>query len=184
MAIDWEAIATQVGDLNWHGNVRRGSGTDSGRRALEILLGEENLRDAVDYFISLEPGWDTAEMVMKIIRSKIAMAHCLEIYKSEPGTERACSAIFVLGSFADRTALPWVGDFLGDSNVAVRLNGLRVLQNILYDFSTLSDEQLSTAKELLKRTESDPDPAVQERAAEIRTWLNEDDQEHGEPMQN
>jgi len=36
------------------------------------------------------------------------------------------------------------------------LNGLRVLRNILYDFNALSDEQLATAKELLKESESDP----------------------------
>ena len=159
MAIDWNAIATQVGDLNADGS-ERGSGTESGRRALEILIGEDNLREAVDHFISLERGAFTAEMVVKIVRSKVPMKHCLEIYKGEPGTKRASSAIFMFGSFADCTALPWVRDFLGDSNVVVRLNGLRVLRNILYDFNALSDEQLATAKELLKESESDPDPTV------------------------
>lgn len=174
MAIDWRAIATQVGDLKPDGS-ERGSGTESGRRALEILIGEENLRDAVDHFISLEPGAFTAEMVVKIIRSKIAMSRCLEIYKTEPSTERAFGAIFLLGSIADCTALPWIGDFLADSSETVRLNGLRVLQNILYDYSALSDEQLATAKELLDKAVSDPDPTVRERAAETLNWLNGDD---------
>jgi HEAT repeats len=172
MAIDWKAIAMQVGDLNWQGNVRKGSGTQSGRRALEILLGEENLRDAVDYFISLGPGWDTAEMVMKLTRSRIAMSRCLEIYKTEPNTERACSAIFLLGSIADDTALPWIPDFFNDGNEAVRLNGLRVLQNILYGYESLSEQQVATAKELLNSATSDASATVRDRATETLNWLN------------
>ena len=65
MAIDCKAIATQIGDLNPDG-CENGSGTESGRRALEILIGEENLREAVDHFISIQPGAFTAEMVLKI----------------------------------------------------------------------------------------------------------------------
>jgi HEAT repeats len=178
MAIDWNAIATQVGDLNADGR-ERGSGTESGRRALEILIGEDNLREAVDHFISLERGAFTAEMVIKLVRSQVAMKHCLQIYKGEPGTERACSAIFMLGSFADSTALPWIRDFLSDSRVLVRLNGLRVLQHILYDFDDLSDEQIATAKELLKMAESDSDPTVRERATEAHTWLDRQSTDEG-----
>lgn len=181
MAIDWKAVATQVGDLSPDGR-EKGSGTASGRRTLEILIGEENIRDAVEHFISLEPGAFTAEMVLKIIRSKIAMSRCFEIYKTEPNTERGCSAIFLLGSIADCTALPWISDFLDNSSETVRLNGLRVLQNILYDYSALSDEQLATAKQLLEKAASDPSPAGRERAAEILSWLNGVDQEQDEAM--
>ena len=131
MAINWRAIATEVGDLNPDGS-ERGSGTESGKRALEVLIGEENIRDAVDHFISLEPGAFTAEMVLQIIRSEIAMNRCLEIYKTEPGTNRACSAVFLLGCMADHRTLSWVREFLDDSNMAIRLNGLRVLQNVLF----------------------------------------------------
>jgi HEAT repeat protein len=170
MAINWRAIATQVGDLNPDG-AAKGSGTESGRRALEILIGEENLRAAVDHFISLEPGAFTAEMVVKIIRSKIVMRRCLEIYRTEPGTDRACSALFLLGSIADGTALPWVHDFLEDGSEIIRLNGLRILQNILYDYSALSDEHLSVAKKLLDKAVMDPNPTVRERATGTLNWL-------------
>lgn len=96
MAINWEAVAMQVGDLNWQGNVRKGSGTESGMRALEILLGEDNLRDAVDYFISLEPGWDTAEMVMKIIRSRIAMSGVSRFIEQNPTQNAGAVRFFCL----------------------------------------------------------------------------------------
>jgi HEAT repeat protein len=165
MAIDWREIAAKVGGLDLDGN-ERFAGTDGGRRALELLLGEDNIRDAVDYFISDQPGAFTAEMVLGIISSEIAMKRCLEIYKTEPDPYRACGAVFLLGSMADRKALSWVAEFMSDSNEAVRLNGLRVLQNIL--FGPLDDEDVAIAKELFDKAESDPDAAVRERATSIR----------------
>ena len=165
MVIDWKELSTQVGDLNPDGS-ERGSGTESGRRALEMLIGEENLRNAVDHCISLEPGAFTAEMVLKIIKSEIAMKLCFEIYKTEPDTSRACDAVFLLGSIADYKALSWVREFLEDSSLPIRLNGLRVLQNILFD--PLREAEIATAKELIDKAESDSDPTVRERAVQIR----------------
>jgi HEAT repeat protein len=165
MPIDWERVAIQVGGIG-HDGQDQVVGTTGGRRALEILLGEDNIRDAVDYFISLRPGAFTAEMVLQILKSPVAMDRCLEIYRSEPGTNRACSAVFALGCMADDKALPWVREFLKDSNEAVRLNGLRVLQNILY--GPLGDDDLATAKKLFELAASDPDLTVRKRASDIR----------------
>src|SRR5580704_19041931 len=125
-------------------------------------MGEENLRNAVDYFISLEPGAFTAEMVLQVIRSEIAMNRCFEIYKTEPNTYRACSAVFLLGSMADCHALSWVREFLEDNNEAVRMNGLRVLQSILC--GPLNDADTAIAKELFEKAELDSDSAVRERS--------------------
>jgi hypothetical protein len=165
MAIDWREVAASVGGFDLSGNERT-VGTDGGRRAVEILLGEENLRDAVDHFVLQLPGAYTVEMFLKIISSEVAMKRCLEIYKTEPNPYRACSAVFLLGSMADYKALSWVGEFLSDSNEAVRLNGLRVLQNILY--GPLDDEDIATARKLFDKAESDPDATVRERATSIR----------------
>jgi len=166
MAIDWQTIAAKVGALNLDGT-ERGCGMDTGRRALKILLGEGNIRDAIDHFISLGPGAFTAEMVLQIIKSQIAMNRCLEIYQSEPETDRPCSAVFLLGCMADYRALPWVREFSEDSNMAVRLNGLRVLQSILY--GPLGDDDVATAKELFEVVASDLEPIVRQRASDIRT---------------
>jgi HEAT repeat protein len=160
MGIDWEAVAQQVGDDEQ-------AGTASGRRALEILLGEENIRNAVDYWISQKPGCFTAEMVLKIIRSKIAMERCYEVYKAEHGTENASRAVFLLASIADAEALPWIREFLDDSSRNIRWNGIYVLRNVLY--GPLGDEAITTANELLDKAESDPDPEIRERTKDIRS---------------
>jgi hypothetical protein len=68
MAIDWRAIAEQVGDLNPDGS-EKGNGTESAIRALELIIGEDNIREAVDMWTSLEPGAFTAEKSLLILRS-------------------------------------------------------------------------------------------------------------------
>jgi HEAT repeat protein len=164
--IDWELIAKQVGDITPD---RERWGTFSGRRALEILLGEENLRNAVDYWISQKPGRFTAEMVLNIIRSKVAMKRCYEIYQTDHNTEKASRAVFLLASIADDDVLPWVREFLEDTNRDVRWNGLMVLHTVL--LGPLGDAAIATAEELLDKAASDPDPEIRERTREIRSLL-------------
>ena len=123
-----------------------------GRRALEILLGEQNLRDAVDYFIEQRPGCFTAEMVLTILRSKVAMERCYEMYESEPGSEASSGAVFLLSKIATYEALPWVREFLADTHEVARWNGLQVLSTILY--GPLNDADVATAKELVEMAES------------------------------
>ena len=67
---------------------------------------------------------------------------------------------------ADCKTLVWVREFLEDASEAVRLNGLRVLQNILY--GPLDDDEMATARELFDIAESDSKPSVRERTQLIR----------------
>lgn len=168
MPIDWEKLAGAVGDLNPDGS-EGGSGTSSGQRALELLLGEENIRDAVDYWTTLEPGAFTAESVLKIIGSWIAMERCYEIYKTEPRTERAARALFLLAGIADDRALPWIVEFFNDDWDNARWHGLVALQNILY--GPLNDEDLATVQTLLRKGASDVEPRLKERATKVLEQL-------------
>lgn len=168
MGIDWEEVAGRIGGLDINDN-EVGIGTAGGRRALEILLGEQNIRDAVDYWNSQRPGCFTVEMVLSIIRSKVAMERCYEVYKSERGSSNSCSAVFLLKSIADAEALPWVREFLEDSNLAVRLNGVGVLRRILD--GPLGDRDSALAKGLLDKGQLDADPEVRERIRQVRAHL-------------
>jgi len=168
VGIDWKRVADEIGGLDDSGEEQI-TGTRGGRRALEILLGEQNLRDAVDYWNSQEPGCFTAEMVLSIIKSKVAMDRCYEIYKTQHGSTNACSAVFLRGSFAGPEALPWVHEFLDDEQQAIRLNGIRVMRCILD--GPLGDQDGELAKALLDKGESDPDAEVRERTNQIRTHL-------------
>lgn len=55
MTIDWRALDKHVGGC-W--------GTEPGIRVLELIVGEENIRAAVDYWITFEPGYGAAEQVL------------------------------------------------------------------------------------------------------------------------
>jgi hypothetical protein len=171
MAIDWGAVASQVGGIEPDGRERI-VGTDGGRRALELLLGEENIREAVDHWADQKLGEFTAEQVLIIIRSTVAMERCYEIYKGEPASARACAAVFLLAEMADSRILPWVSEFLEDCNEGIRWSGLKALQMILR--GPLGDEGIATAKDLLTKAESDSNVRLQERARETRRQLASD----------
>jgi hypothetical protein len=161
MAIDWEGVSNRA-----DGGKGDTYSTLTGRRALELIVGEENVRNMVDYWISQQPGCFTVESVLSVMRPKIAMDRCYEIYKAESDSEDAVRAVFLLASFADDAALPWVGEFLDDRSSGIRWNGLAVLRAIIY--GPLGDAAVASVVELLAKAERDSDPRMQERARQIR----------------
>ena len=109
-------------------------------------------------------------MVLSILRSRIAMERCYEVYRAEADTENAMLAIFLLAGIADFRALPWVSEFLNDKSSGIRWNGLMVLRTILE--GPLGDEGIATARELLKIAESDSDLELCQRAKEIKSQFS------------
>lgn len=170
MAIDWQAVAKSIGGLELDGGERT-VGTDGGRRALELLLGEENLRDSVDYWIAQKPGCFTAEMVLAIVQSKVAMECCYQAYKSTTDPEIRNAAVFLLAAICNDEALPWVGEFLQDTTPILPLNGIAVLSRILY--GPLSDPDYETARKLVEMAEAHPDGETRERAKRLRSQLEQ-----------
>ncbi|MFC5863242.1 hypothetical protein ACFPT7_13135 [Acidicapsa dinghuensis] len=158
MTIDWRALDKQVGGC-W--------GTEPGIRVLELIVGEENIRRAVDHWITFEPGYGAAEQVLLIMRSTVAMEYCYEIYKNEPSTERAGRAIFLLSEMADWRFMRWARELVEDSTT--RWNAVVALEQVLA--RPLGEEGIDLAKELLAKAEEDPDQRLRERAAEIHARL-------------
>jgi len=158
MSIDWRALDKQV-DGCW--------GTEPGRRVLELIVGEENIRGAVDHWITFEPGYGAAEQVLLIIRPTVAMEYCYEIYKKEPNTERADRAIFLLSEMADSRFMQWARELMDDRRA--RWNTVVALEQILE--GALGDEGIALAKELLAEAEADPHEMLRERAITIHKRL-------------
>jgi len=158
MTIDWKALDKQVGGC-W--------GTEPGIRVLELIVGEENIRDAVDHWITFEPGYGAAEQVLLIMRSGVAMEYCYEIYKNEPNTERSGRAIFLLSEMADWRFVRWARELM--ENPHTRWNALVALEQVLA--GPLGDEGIELAKELLAQAEIDSDERLRERAVEIHKRL-------------
>lgn len=151
MAIDWRALGQQVGDLDAEGAELNAGTTESARRALELIVGEDNIRKAVDHWTSLEPGAYTAEKTLLIISSTVAMEYCYEIYKKEPNTERAGLAIFLLSEMADWRFMRWARELMDDSKT--RWNTVVALEQVLE--GPLGDDGIALAKELLGEAETE-----------------------------
>src|SRR5262245_31231734 len=59
--IDWHALAERLGTLRADGE---SGGSELGRRALEVILGPEALRAAVDYYAAGLPGAELARSAL------------------------------------------------------------------------------------------------------------------------
>jgi hypothetical protein len=158
MGIDWRGLDKEVGGC-W--------GTESGIRVLELIVGEENIRGAVDHWITFEPGYGAAEQVLLLMRSTVAMEYCYEIYKSEPNTERGLRAIFLLSEMADWRFVRWARELMEDRNT--RWNTVVALEQVLE--GPLDDDGIALAKELLAQAKTDSDQRLRERAVEIHKRL-------------
>jgi hypothetical protein len=134
---------------------------------LELIVGEENIRAAVDHWTTFEPGYGAAEQVLLIMRSTIAMEYCYEIYKKEPNTDRAGRAIFLLSEMADWRFMQWARELMDDERT--RWNTVVALEQVLE--GALGDEGIALAKELLAEAEADPNEMLRERAVKIHERL-------------
>src|ERR1041385_4743641 len=88
------------------------AGSDAARRALELLLGEETLRQSVDYYVDVRPARELVRSVLWLLRPVSAMARCRELATPQNDIETRRSAVELLRVVADERALPWVIEFL------------------------------------------------------------------------
>ena len=71
--IDWEELAQELGTLRPDGE---SGGSDEARRAIELLLGEDRLRQAVDYYVAGRRGSELARHVLWQLHPWSAMQRC------------------------------------------------------------------------------------------------------------
>src|SRR5262252_8373103 len=113
MEINWDEIATA---LRREMPDRVPAGSDAARRALEMILGEEALRAAVDYYVAQRSASELVRSVLWLLRPWSAMVRCRELAALSNETETRRSAVELLRVVADRRALPWVSEFLDDKD--------------------------------------------------------------------
>lgn len=163
--INWKELAIQVNSLSKRGEFVSG---DMAKQAIELLIGENNIRDAVDYYIEGKPGSELARAVLWRIHSPAAMNRCYEIYKSPADIETRRLAIELLRVAADRQVLNWINEFLKDEDTGIQAWGIGVLDQLVT--SNLIDDE--DAEPLLLIAEAHHNFHVREKAAEIRALLN------------
>ena len=130
MPIDWEQIAHKVGST-LNGNTER-SDDNMARRAIKILIGEENFKDAVDHYVSNKQGAEIVRAVLWNLRPYSAMERCYEIFKNSSGIEDRRTAVELLKVVADKRALPWVVTILNDPDITIQNWGAGLVDQLIW----------------------------------------------------
>ena len=164
--IDWQALASKL-DL-FTANGER-SGDEAAQRALELIIGEDALRQSVDYYIAGGRGSMLARSVLWQLRPWSAMSYCYEIFNSQQELDIRRSAVELLRVVADRRAVPWITEFLNDSDAEIQSWGIGVLDQLLFSKLVESEE----VEDLISTAEGHASQAVRECAERIRLYLRD-----------
>lgn len=155
-SIDWSELARNLK------MVHSGS-TNNAKRAIEVVLGDDNLRAAVDTYVSFHDGAELARSVLWHLHPLAAMQRCHEIYLSQADIKERRRAVELLRVVADRRALPWIRQYLDDPDPEIRAWGIGVIDQLL--FAKLVDP--SQCGELLIHAREHTDPTIREKMNEI-----------------
>lgn len=162
--IDWERLAVDVGSIRPGGYVSGGS--SYAMQALERILGENNIRTAVEVAVAFAPGGELAANVLRHIRSRQALEIAYAIYKTRP-PDQAPGTIWLIKEIGHPRSLDWIAEFLADEQVASW--GADVLDQLLFLRAVEpTDERVA---HLLTIMDSHPSETVRAKADQLHKWL-------------
>jgi hypothetical protein len=163
-SIDWHKLALQIGSIHERGE---SGGTDVARQALELIIGPEALRGAVDYYVAGHSGSELARSVLSLVKPAAAIDRCLEIARSDTDVESRQLAVELLRVVADARGIQWAGEFLNDVDEGVQIWAAGIVDQLLW--SDLVDSE--DCRDILEAMAQHKNGAVQERAVFIRSYL-------------
>lgn len=171
MLRDWEEIAKKVGSIK---NGEEFASSDMAREAIEILLGEQNLRDAVHYYIEKKPASELMRLVLWQIHPWSAMEECYIIFKSDSDIQCKRDAIELLRVVGDRRVLAWISEFLNFDDETIQGWTMGIIDQLLFSGLVFEED----VADILAFAINHPNSNVQEKAMEIKErikMLNETD---------
>jgi len=163
--IDWLGLAHDLGITDPDSAM---DGGDVARDALERIIGEDNIRRAVDLALAFAPGSNLAESVLGYVRSERASALAYEAYTVSEG-ERARNAVRLIAEIQHPKALGWVEELLGDDRVAQA--GVSVLSRLVLGRAVAPDDP--RVEPLVALAAGHQDAQVRRQADKIRGYLAE-----------
>jgi hypothetical protein len=129
--IDWEDLSRRIGCVSKDGLQESVSGHDA-LHALAILIGEDELRAAVDFYVAGQrPGGELVRAVLHVLEPVAAMERCHEIFQADLPQEERVAAIELLRAIASRHALAWLGELLADPDSDIQALGAEVLESVV-----------------------------------------------------
>ena len=162
---NWESIAKAVGGIDENG--QETSSSDKARAAIEILLGPENIKEAVRYYVLHKPGSELLRGVLWQLHPYSAMEECFNIFKTSPDVRSKRSAIELLRVVADRRVIPWITELLEYDDEGVQNLAIGIIDQLI--FSHLCEEE--EVRDLIDFSKRHLNPYVQENAHEIQSMI-------------
>lgn len=158
--IDWATLANKVGAEEGRG------GSELAQQALESVLGEDNIANAVEVILDWQPGCEIARSVLRSIHSLRATEIAYEKYKVG-NAEQAVLAVALIQHIHHPRALDWIEEFLNDDIVAAW--GASILDQLIWSKVVKWDDP--RVVRLLDLVESHEDSTVRNKAAFIREYM-------------
>lgn len=163
--LDWEAIGRAVGSVESTGGATEPGRTELGgsslaREALAMVLGAEELRRMVDWYVAGASGAELVRSVLWLLHPWEAMDRCHELWASDADLGVRRAAVELLRVVADGSVLPWVPGLLADPDAEIRDLGIQVVDQLVFAELVEPEDVVDVLLEAARH----PDPAVRERA--------------------
>ncbi len=161
--IDWDQLEQER-------QARRDAGLPA-ISVLELIIGEDRIREAVDFYVA-HAYRDSTELVLSFLRRfrpLSAMQRCYKIIQSDANRETRRAAISLLTDIADGHALDWIDEFLADPDDWIQQGAINILDQMLFGGGIREyEEAMGKAGRLLTSAETHPNPNVRQGAANLR----------------
>ena len=160
-SIDWYDLAKTLGTITETATGRSElGGTRIAAQALARILGDEELRDAVDHYVSQLPGSEMAKSVLQLLKPLSAMDRCHEIFLASEDDHDVSFAINLLQYVADPRVLDRVPLYLASDNDGAQYWGIGIVDQLV----SFGGVELEEAMPVLRLALGHPSEKVRERA--------------------
>jgi hypothetical protein len=160
-SIDWYDLAERLGTITetatgWG----ESGGTTVAAEALSQILGDDELRCAVDYYVSRRPGMEMAKSVLQLLKPASAMDRCHEIFLAGQDYDDVSFAINLLQYVADPRVLERVPLYLASDNEGAQYWGIGIVDQLV----SFGGVELEDARPVLQLALDHQSEKVRERA--------------------
>ncbi|AFY58355.1 hypothetical protein Riv7116_5994 [Rivularia sp. PCC 7116] len=167
---NWVNIATEVGAIGENGD--EFSSSQMAREAIEIILGKDNLKEAVRYYVAHKPGKELLRGVLWQLHPYSAMEECYRIFKESSNLDEKIDAVELLRVVADKRVLKWVPEFLKHENPGIQNWGIGIVEQLL--FSHLCDEE--DVAEILQQASKHHSKYLRDKADDMHLIFNTEEE--------
>ena len=137
--------------------------------AIEQIIGEDAIRQAVDYYVAYRRESELVYHVLWRLRPWSAIQRCYEIIRSSDDREDRRAAVGLLKVVGDERVLDWIDEFLGDPDDWIQQGAINILDQMLFSGGIRYNEPaMEKVDRLLASAETHPNPNVRQGAVSLR----------------